>query len=46
MAADPQKRASFISSLDEFLNIYHFDGVDLDWVIILIKEYYIGKIKY
>ena len=32
MAADPQKRKTFIDSLSDFLDTYHFDGVDLDWV--------------
>ena len=32
MAADPQKRKTFIDSLSDFLDTYQFDGVDLDWV--------------
>ena len=32
MAADPQKRKTFIDSLSDFLDTYKFDGVDLDWV--------------
>merc|ERR1712038_1116512 len=31
MAADPQKRKTFIDSLSDFLDTYKFDGVDLDW---------------
>ena len=32
MAKDPQKRATFVESVREFLEIYPFDGVDLNWV--------------
>ena len=31
MALDPQKRATFVQSIKEFLEMYPFDGVDLDW---------------
>ncbi len=33
MAADQDKRTTFIDSVMDFLEVYHFDGVDLDWVI-------------
>ena len=32
MAKDPQKRATFVESVREFLEIYPFDDVDLNWV--------------
>ena len=32
MAADPQKRKTFIDSVADFLDTYSFEGVDLDWV--------------
>ena len=32
MAEDPEKRKIFIDSLSEFLDMYAFEGVDLDWV--------------
>ena len=31
MAADPNKRKTFIDSLMPFLAMYGFEGVDLDW---------------
>lgn len=31
MAADPQKRKSFVTSVGLFLEKYKFDGLDLDW---------------
>ena len=32
MATDPMKRKIFVDSLEDFLDQYDFDGVDLDWV--------------
>jgi chitinase len=32
MAADPEKRKTFVDSVMDFLDVYAFQGVDLDWV--------------
>lgn len=31
MAASSSKRATFVSSVNDFLNKYGFDGFDFDW---------------
>lgn len=32
MAADPNARSTFVKSTVDFLKLYNFDGLDLDWV--------------
>ena len=31
MVSDPDKRASFVTSVVSLLNEYNFDGLDFDW---------------
>lgn len=31
MAADPEKRSTFIRSVTSFLEVYNFDGLDIYW---------------
>ncbi len=31
MAATPETRQEFVSSVIDFLNLHNFDGLDLDW---------------
>lgn len=38
MAADPSKQKIFFSSPVSFMNTYNFDGVDIDWEYLGVRD--------